>query len=101
MLYLLIVPIILLIVAYIGSRDLFVSKEARLVFMAGWVLISIGLAIFVSLSYSVNLPMFAIAIFSMLGLVGMGLATVETADGVEVKIRRLDRYTREPLDPFQ
>jgi hypothetical protein len=101
MLYLLIVPIILLVVAYIGSRDLFVSKEARLVFMAGWVLISIGLAIFVSLSYSVNLPMFAIAIFSMLGLVGMGLATVETADGVEVKIRRLDRYTREPLDPFQ
>jgi hypothetical protein len=101
MLYLLIVPINLLIVAYIGSRDLFVSKEARLVFMAGWVLISIGLAIFVSLSYSVNLPMFAIAIFSMLGLVGMGLATVETADGVEVKIRRLDRYTREPLDPFQ
>ena len=101
MLYLLIVPIIILIVAYIGSRDLFVSKEARLVFMAGWVLISIGFAIFVLLSYSVNLPMFAIAIFSMLGLVGMGLATVETADGVEVKIRRLNRYTREPLDPFQ
>ena len=101
MLYLLIVPIILLIVAYIGSRDLFVSKEARLVFMAGWVLISIGLAIFVSLSYSVNLPIFAIAIFSMLGLVGMGIGIVETADNIEVKIRKLDKYTRERFDPYR
>jgi len=101
MLYLLIVPIILLIVAYIGSRDLFVSKEARLVFMAGWVLIAMGLAIFISLSYSLNLPIFAIGLFAILGLVTLGIGAVETADKVEVKIRRLDRYTRESLDPFQ
>lgn len=101
MLYLLIVPIILLIVAYIGSRDLFVSKEARRVFMAGWMLTSAGLAIFISLSYSLNVPMLIIGSLFVLGLVSFGIATIETADKVEVKMRRLNRYTRKPLDPFQ
>jgi hypothetical protein len=37
----------------------------------------------------------------VLGLVSFGIATIETADKVEVKMRRLNRYTRKPLDPFQ
>ena len=101
MLYLLVVPIILLIVAYIGSRDLFVSKEARLVFMAGCLLTSVALAVFILLSYSLNVPMFFIGCFLVLGFACSGIAIIETADDIDVKIRRLDKYTRQPLDPFQ
>jgi hypothetical protein len=45
--------------------------------------------------------MFAIAIFSILGLVTLGIGIVETADNIEVKIRKLDKYTRERFDPYR
>ncbi len=101
MLYLLVVPIILLIVAYIGSRDLFVSKEARIVFMAGCLISSVALAVFILLSYSLNVPIFFIGCFLVLAFACSGIAVIETADNIEIKIRRLDKYTRESLDPFQ
>jgi hypothetical protein len=45
--------------------------------------------------------MFFIGCFLVLAFACSGIAVIETADNIEVKIRRLDKYTRESLDPFQ
>jgi hypothetical protein len=45
--------------------------------------------------------MFFIGCFLVFGFACSGIAIIETADNIEVKIRKLDKYTRERFDPYR
>lgn len=101
MLYLLFIPVILVGVAYLMSRELYTSRQAQLVCTAGWSLVAIGLGMFILWSYSPNTLVFFIVMGAVPAFALTGVAIVEGAGKVEQRERRIAQQRREAMfDPF-
>ena len=101
MLYLLVIPPILVGVAYLMSRELYNSRQAQIVCTIGWAVVALGLSLFVLWSYSPNTTVFFIIMASVPTIAIAGVAIVEGADKIEKRERLLAQQRRETLfDPF-
>lgn len=101
MLYLLVIPFSVVVIAHLLSRGIYTSPQAVKVATIGWIVACSSMALFTLWSYSPTTLVF----YTIMGLAPMllisGIAIIEGADKVERRERRLAQQRRaEMFDPF-